>query len=163
MLLSPLRTAYGSHRISDTLLQHSLMTHYLLLYFPEIERYFDGAHADWFTRFMLKFPATASIRQFTWDTFRKETWKLVGREVNKQAWLAELYQCAFGSIGLPVAKDSIEVQSFRLQLHRYQQLVEQRDSLAEQAHHVLTGRPDYGDLRSPPGIGPMLSARHKTA
>ena len=129
---------------------------HLPLYFPEIERYFDGAHADWFARFMLRFPTAVSIRQFAWDEFRKEAWELVGRKVNKQAWLAQLYQCALGSIGLPVAEDSIEVQSFRLQLRRYQQLVEQRDALVEQAHQLLKGRPDYEALRSLPGIGPVL-------
>jgi hypothetical protein len=143
--------------LARTRLQHSLITHYLPLYFPEIERYFDGTHADWFARFMLRFPAAAIIRQFAWDDFRKEAWELVGRKVNKQAWLAELYQCAIGSIGLPVAEDSIEVQSFRLQLRRYQQLVEQRDALAEQAHQLLKGRPDYEALRSLPGIGPVLA------
>ena len=143
--------------LARTRLQHSLMTHYLPLYFPEIERYFDGAHADWFARFMLRFPTAASIRQFTGDDFRKQAWELVGRKVNKQAWLAQLYPCALGSIGLPVAEDSIEVQSLRLQLRRYQQLVEQRDALAEQAHQLLKGRPDYEALRSLPGIGPVLA------
>lgn len=72
-----------------------------------------------------------------------------------QTWLTELYQCALGSIGLPVDDDSIEVQSFRLQLRRYQLLVEQRDALAAQAHHVLADNPDYESLRSLPGIGPV--------
>lgn len=143
--------------LARTRLQHSLMTHYLPLYFPEIERYFDGAHADWFARFMLRFPTAASIRQLTLDAFRKEAWELVGRKVNKQTWLTELYQCALGSIGLPVDDDSIEVQSFRLQLRRYQLLVEQRDALAAQAHHVLADNPDYESLRSLPGIGPVLA------
>lgn len=93
--------------LARTRLQHSLMTHYLPLYFPEIERCFDGAHADWFFRFMLRFPAAALIRQLNWDAFREEAWELVGRKVNKQAWLTELYQCALGSICLPVDDDSI--------------------------------------------------------
>lgn len=71
--------------VAKTRLQHSLLTHYLPLYFPEIERYFDGAHADWFARFMLRFPTAASIRGLTWDDFRQEAWALVGRKVNKKA------------------------------------------------------------------------------
>lgn len=143
--------------LARTRLQHSLMTHYLPLYFPEIERYFDSAHADWFARFLLRFPTAASIRQLDYETFRKEAWELVGRKVNKTAWLRELYEIALRSIGLPVADESLEVQSFRLQLQRFQELVHQRDRLAEQAHRVLSGRPDYESLRSIPGIGPVLA------
>lgn len=143
--------------LARTRLQHSLMTHYLPLYFPEIERYFDGAHADWFARFMLRFPTAGSIRLLDWEAFRQEAWELVGRKVNKKAWLRELYDCALRSIGLPVADDSVEIRSFRLQLQRFQQLVQQRDALAEQAHQLLEGRPDYEALRSLPGIGPVLA------
>ena len=143
--------------LARTRLQHGLMTHYLPLYFPEVERYFDGAHADWFARFMLRFPTAASIRGLAYEAFKAEAWDLVGRKVNKQAWLRELYDCARQSIGLPVAEDSIEVQTFRLQLRRFQQLIEQRDALADQAHRLLEGRPDYEALRSLPGIGPVLA------
>lgn len=143
--------------LAKTRLQHSLLTHYLPLYFPEIERYFDGAHADWFARFMLRFPTAASIRNLAWDDFRQEAWELVGRKVNKKTWLRELYECAGHSIGLPIADDSVEVQTFRLQLQRFQHLVQQRDALAGQAHQLLSGRPDYEALRSLPGIGPVLA------
>lgn len=57
--------------LARTRLQHSLLTHYLPLYFPEIERYFDGAHADWFARFMIRFPTAASIRRLDYETFRQ--------------------------------------------------------------------------------------------
>lgn len=143
--------------LARTRLQHSLLTHYLPLYFPEIERYFDGAHADWFARFMIRFPTAASIRRLDYDDFRQVAWDLVGRKVNKKTWLRELYESAAHSIGLPVADDSIEVQSFRLQLRRFQELVRQRDELAEQAHRLLSGRSDYEALRSLPGIGPILA------
>lgn len=143
--------------LARTRLQHSLMTHYLPLYFPEVERYFDGAHADWFARFMLRFPTAASIRALAYEAFHEEAWELVGRKVNKRAWLRELYDCALQSIGLPVAEDSIEVETFRLQLRRFQQFIEQRDALADQAHQLLSGRADYEALRSLPGIGPVLA------
>jgi transposase len=143
--------------LARTRFQHSLMTHYLPLYFPEIERYFHSSNTDWFARFMLRFPTAASIRTLSWDDFHHEARDLVGRKVNKQAWLQELYTCATHSIGLPVVEDSIEVQSFRLQLRRFQQRVEQRDALAEQAHRLLVGQPDYEALRSLPGIGPVLA------
>lgn len=143
--------------LARTRLQHSLLTHYLPLYFPEVERYFDGAHADWFARFMLRFPTAASVRALAYDAFKEEAWELVGRKVNKRTWLRELYDCALQSIGLPIAEESIEIQTFRLQLRRFQQLIEQRDALAEQAHTLLSGRADYEALRSLPGIGPVLA------
>lgn len=147
------------HQISlaRTRLQHALLTHYLPLYFPEFERYFDAAHADWFARFMIRFPTAASIRRLDYETFRQEAWDLVGRKVNKKAWLQQIYNSAANSIGLPVAEESLEVQTFRLQLQRFQQLIQQRDALADQAHQVLSGRPDYQALRSLPGIGPVLA------
>lgn len=143
--------------LARTRLQHSLLTHYLPLYFPEVERYFHSAHADWFARFMIRFPTATSIRQLDYEGFRSEAWDLVGRKVNKTAWVQELYEVASRSIGLPVADDSLEVRSFRLQLHRFQELIQQRDKLVEQAHEVLSGRPDYESLRSLPGIGPVLA------
>lgn len=143
--------------MARTRLQHSIMTHYLPLYFPEIERYFDTAHAEWFARFLLRFPTAASIRRVPYDEFLEAAWELVGRKVNKKAWLQELYEVACRSIGLPADDESIEVQSFRLQLRRYQELIQQRDQLAEQADRLLVGRPDYESLRSLPGIGPVLA------
>ena len=147
------------HQISlaRTRLQDALLTHYLPLYFPEFERYFDAAHADWFARFMIRFPTATSIRRQDYETFRQEAWDLVGRKVNKKAWLQQIYNSAANSIGLPVAEESLEVQTFRLQLQRFQQLIQQRDALADQAHQVLSGRPDYQALRSLPGIGPVLA------
>jgi transposase len=143
--------------LARTRLQHSLLTHYLPLYFPEVERYFDSAHADWFARFLIRFPTAESIRRISYDAFREAAWELVGRKVNKKAWLQELYEVACRSIGLPVEEGSVEIQSFRLQLRRYQDLIQQRDQLASQAHELLAGRQDYESLRSLPGVGPVLA------
>ena len=82
---------------------------------------------------------------------------MVGRKVNKRTWVRELYDAACTSIGLPVATDDVAIETFRLQLRRYQQLIEQRDTLAETAHRLLQGRPDYESLRSVPGIGLVLA------
>lgn len=143
--------------LARTRLQHSLLTHYLPLYFPEIERVFSSSHADWFARFLQIFPTAASIRERSFDQFQDEAWAAVGRKVNKKSWLLELYNRAQNSIGLPIASDSIEVETFRLQLRRYQLLVEQRDALAERAHELLKGKDDYEVLRSLPGIGPVIA------
>ena len=143
--------------LARTRLQHSLLTHYLPLYFPEVERFFSASHADWFARFLLLFPTAASIRPCSFEDFQRDAWDAVGRKVNKRAWLRELYDRAQASIGLPIATDSIEIETFRLQLRRYQTLVEQRDALSERAHALLQGRADYEALRSLPGIGPVIA------
>lgn len=143
--------------LARTRLQHSLLTHYLPLYFPEVERYFHTAQAAWLARFLIRFPTAASIRALPFEAFQCEAWDVVGRKVNKRTWIRELYDAACTSIGLPVSEDSVAIDTFRLQLRRYQQLIEQRDALAETAHHLLHGRPDYESLRSLPGIGPVLA------
>lgn len=138
-------------------LQHSLLTHYLPLYFPEIERFFHSSQAEWFTRFLLAFPTAASIRAVPLADFRSRAWELVGRKVNKRQWIVELYACAQASIGLPVEQSGVAVESFRLQLRRYQQLDAERDMLSARAHELLKGRADYEALRSLPGVGPILA------
>jgi len=155
--LQELSKTYYQIGLARTRLQHSLLTHYLPLYFPEVERFFDGTHAEWFARFLMRFPTATSIRTQSFEAFQREAWPIAGRKVNKRAWVRELYDAACTSVGLPVADDNVAMETFRLQLRRYQQLVEQRDELAETAHRILQGRPDYQALRSIPGVGPVLA------
>jgi transposase len=155
--LQELSKTYYQISLARTRLQHSLLTHYLPLYFPEMERYFNTSHADWFVRFLLRFPTAASVHRLDRETFRQQAWELVGRKVNKTTWLSELYDCAGHSIGLPVAEDSLAITTFRLQLERYQVLIEQRDALSAQAHQLLNGNPDYDVLCSLPGVGPVIA------
>lgn len=143
--------------LARTRLQHSLLTHYLPLYFPEVERYFHTTQATWFARFLIRFPTAASIRALSFEAFQGDAWNLVGRKVNKRTWVRELYDAACTSIGLPIADDDVAIETFRLQLRRYQQLIEQRDTLAQTAHRLLQGQPDYESLRSLPGVGPVLA------
>lgn len=143
--------------LARTRLQHSLLTHYLPLYFPEVEHYFHTTQAAWFVQFLLRFPTATSIRALTFEAFQHEAWNLVGRKVNKRTWIRELYEAASTSIGLPIADDNVALETFRLQLRRYQQLIEQRDALVETARGSLQGRPDYEALCSLPGIGPVLA------
>jgi transposase len=143
--------------LARTRLQHSLMTHYLPLYFPEIERFFSSSHADWFACFLQLFPTASSIKARSFEQFKDEAWSVVGRKVNKANWLLELYNRAQNSIGLPISSDSIEIETFRLQLRRFQLLVEQRDALVERAHALLSGQEDYEALRSLPGVGPVIA------
>ncbi len=155
--LQELSKTYYQISMATTRIQHSLMTHYLPLYFPEVERYFHTTHADWFARFLIRFPTAASIRRLDFDTFKREAWSLVGRKVSKTAWVRQLYDSAVRSIGLPTDDDAIEIEAFRLQLRRFQELIHQREELAIKAHELLAGRADYEALRSLPGVGPVLA------
>ncbi len=155
--LQELSKTYYQISLARTRLQHSLLTHYLPLYFPEIERHFHTSHAQWFARFLQRFPTAAMIRRMPFAQFKEEAWDLVGRKVNKTTWVAELYETARHSIGLDVADDAIEISSFRLQIQRYQDLIRQRDELADTAHQILCGQADYECLRSIPGVDPVIA------
>ena len=63
--------------------QHSLINHYLTLYFPEMERYLHTTRAVWFCRFLLTFPTPNSITSTTCDTFTATAWDIVSRKVAK--------------------------------------------------------------------------------
>lgn len=52
-----------------TRLQHLLLTHYLTLYFPEIERFWTTQRNEWFIRLLLSFPTPASIAKLTVSNF----------------------------------------------------------------------------------------------
>lgn len=113
--------------------------------------------ADWLARFLIRFPAADSIRMLPFETFGREAWDVVGRKVNERTWIRELCDTACTGIGSPISIDDVAIETFRLQLRRYRQLIEQRDALAETAHRLLQGRPDYESLRSLPGTGPVLA------
>lgn len=155
--LQELSKTYYQISMARTRLQHSLMTHYLPLYFPEFERFFHTSQAEWFAQLLLRFPTAASIRRAGFEGFKRAAWPLVGRKVNKSKWVLEVYETATRSIGLDVPDDSIEVETYRMQLRRYQELILQRDALSVRADEILRGRTDYESLRSMPGVGPVLA------
>lgn len=140
-----------------TRLQHLLLTHYLTLYFPEIERFWSTQRNEWFIRFLMRFPTPKSIATMEFDEFRQAVWTLMGRRVNKQAKIEEIYALAADSIALPIPEGSPAVTTFRLQLERYLQLCEVRAALEAQAHALLCARSDYQRLRTVPGIGPIIA------
>ena len=137
--------------------QHSIMTHYLPLYFPEAERYYTNSRAQWFTQVLHRFPCPAAITRYSQNTFEQEAWTLVGRKVNKRGFLADLYGTASQSIGLAVTEDSQAIQMFRVILAEHQHLCAIRSTIEHQADQVLQSHPDYQLLRTVPGVGPILA------
>ncbi|MDR4466598.1 MAG: IS110 family transposase [Nitrospira sp.] len=138
-------------------IQHSIMTHYLPLYFPEAERYYTNSRAQWFTQVLHRFPCPAAITCYSQDAFEQEAWTLVGRKVNKRGFLADLYGTASQSIGLAVTEDSQAIQMFRVILAEHQHLCATRAAIEHQADQTLQSHPDYQRLRTVPGVGPILA------
>lgn len=155
--LQELSKTYHHIACARTRLQHVLLTHYLTLYFPEIERFWSTQRNEWFIRLLLQFPTPASIAALSLDQFRDAIWTSMGRRVHKQAKIEEIYSLAGRSIALPVDADSAAVTTFRLQLGRYLQLCEARKALDAQADALLSSSPDYQRLLTVPGIGSVIA------
>ncbi len=134
---------------------HRIQTHYLSLYFPEIERFRNNSRSDWFFAFLDRFPTPAGITALGKDAFIRAAWDVVGRKVSKARLLADIYETAQSSIALPVALDSSAVAMFRLVLAEARGLIRQRDAIERMADELLRDRPDYRRLRQIPGIGPI--------
>jgi transposase len=140
-----------------TRLQHVLLTHYLTLYFPEIERFWTTRRNEWFIRLLLLFPTPASITAVGPAEFRDAIWKSMGRRVHKEAKIAEIYALAEQSIALPMLDGCPAVTTFRLQLERYLQLCEARTALEAQTDALLGGSADYQCLKTVPGVGAVIA------
>jgi len=134
---------------------HSIRTHFLPLYFPEAEKYWHRSRSEWFCAFLLRFPNPASVLRYTQEEFMRVAWEVAERKTNKTAWLADFYQTAARSIGLPVAEDSEGIRMFRLILQEYLGLCRLRAEIEKHADQFLGEQADYRRLQTIPGIGPI--------
>ena len=157
MDIQELSNTYHQILLARTRAQHSLLNHYLTLYFPEMERYLHNSRSEWFCQFLLKFPTPKSITRYKQTIFVKRAWEVVGRKVAKQRFLEELYETAVSSIGLPIDANSLATSTFKLQLNRYLALTLQRNELEKTAEQFLAERDDYQHLRTLPGVGPIIA------
>ena len=73
---------------------HRILTHYLPLYFPEIERFAGNSRSDWFLALLERFPTPGSIMALDRESFVEEAWPLVGRKVSKARLLNDIYETA---------------------------------------------------------------------
>ena len=139
-------------------LQHSLLTHYLPLYFPEAEQYFHSSRAEWFAELLLFAPCPAAVRQYTKPTFvAAATAAVGGRKVDKARWLADFYDTACRSVGLPVSPESEAMRMFRVVLEEYRSLCDRRKQLEADVVARLADQRDFVRLQTVPGIGPILA------
>jgi transposase len=140
---------------AKTELWHRLLTHYLPLYFPEAERFRGNTRSDWFLALLEAFPTPSSITAMGKEDFITAAWSLVGRKVSKRCLLADIYETANTSIGLPIGPDSDAVAMFRMTLTEGRSLIRQRDEIERRAELMLAEDADYRRLRSIPGLGPI--------
>lgn len=147
------------HQVSlrKTRLQHSLMNHYLPLYFPEAERFLCTTRAGWFARMLIAFPTPASIIALPEAEFVVTAAKMLRTKHSKESVLRSFYAKAKESVGIPVILESQAVTTFRLLLGDHLELCRKREELERTAHELLKGRTDYQILRSVPGIGPIIA------
>ena len=136
---------------------HRLLTHYLPLYFPEIDRFRHNSRSDWFFAFLDRFPTPASITELGKEAFIAAAWDVVGRKVSKERLLGDIYETARASIGLPIPLDAPAVRMFRLVIAEARSLIRQRDAIERDADALLAGNADYQRLRRIPGVGPVTA------
>jgi len=155
--IQELSKAYYQVSLRKVRVQHSMMTHYLPLYFPEAQKYFHSSRAEWFSNFLLRFPVPASVIKHSKGQFISDAWDTVGRKVSKTAWLTDFYETAHHSIGLPVVEDSEAVRMFRLILQEHIDLCKMRQQIEQQADRYMGDNEDYHRLQTIPGIGPITA------
>jgi transposase len=140
---------------AKTEIQHRILTHYLPLYFPEIDRFRGNSRSDWFFAFLDAFPTPASITALTKDEFVKAAWDVVRRKVSKTQILMDIYETARTSSGLPLPLDAPAIRMFRMVVAEARSLIRQRNEIEAQADELLRHSQDYQLLRQIPGIGPI--------
>jgi transposase len=140
---------------AKTEIQHRILTHYLPLYFPEVERFKGNSRSDWFFAFLERFPTPASIIALSKEAFLEAAWPVIGRKVSKERLLADIYETAKASIGLPLPPESPAIRMFRMIIAEARSLIRQRGEIELMADSLLQDNVDYQSLRRIPGIGPI--------
>jgi transposase len=152
-----LSLTYAQVSLEKTRTQHRLLTHYLPLYFPEIERHYHASRSEWLLELLRAFPTPGIIIRLSMEEFIQRAWPIVGRKVSKQRLLEDIYRTAQSSIGLPVEEDSEAVAMFRVVLGEMIRLCQLRDQLEQRATVHLKDNADFRHLQQIPGIGPILA------
>ena len=134
---------------------YRILTHYLPLYFPEIERFAGNSRSDWFLAMIERFPTPGSIASIGREDFTEQVWPLIGRKVSKARVVNDIYETACASMALPIDEDSTAVKMFRMVIAQARTLIRQCNEIERIAHDALAANRDYQLLRMIPGIGPI--------
>jgi len=137
---------------------HTLMTHYLPLYFPEAEPFIASSRSEWFLDVFLLAPIPADVLAFTKAAFLKKTVKGdEGHPTVRRRLVGEYYETAKRSVGIPVLPGSVAMEMFQLVLEEYIHLAKLRHRLEKDIHNRLERHADYQRLRTIPGVGPIVA------
>lgn len=140
-----------------TRVYHSLMTHYLPLYFPEAEPFLGSARSEWFLDVFLFAPCPAEVLKYSKAAFLRKTVKGdEGHPTVRRRLVAEYYETAKKSVAIPIVAGSIPMRMFCTVLEEYIGLARIRRQLEKQIHVHLEANHDYQRLRTIPGIGPIV-------
>jgi transposase len=156
--LQELANTYQQVSLRKVRVYHSIVTHHLPLFFPEAEPYLHTSRANWFPEVLRLTPCPAAVRQYSKAAFIAAALETVGgQKRDKRRWLADFYDMAQTSAGLPVAADSEAMQLFRVVLEEYQHLCALRKRLEAEVVERLGAHPDFVRLQTLPGVGPILA------
>lgn len=156
--LQEMANTYQQVSLRKVRVYHSIVTHHLPLFFPEAEQYLHSARAEWFCSVLHLTPCPAAVRRYTKPAFVAAALNAVeGHKADKRRWLADFYETAQRSAGLPVAEDSEAMRLFRIVLDEYRQLCRLRKRLESEAVAHLGTHPDFIRLQTLPGVGPILA------
>jgi transposase len=106
---------------------------------------------------MKVFPTPSCVRSISFEDFRKKAEPLMRRTPYKYSILKDYYSLAGESVGIPVRRDSYEVEMFRYSLEEHDRLSAKLETLTLEIENLLGQNPDYIRLKSIPGIGPLIA------
>lgn len=75
--INDLREMSNTHEAiskAKTQTEHRILTHYLPLYFPEIEGFAGNSRSDWFLALLERFPTPTSMTALGQEGFTREAW-----------------------------------------------------------------------------------------
>ena len=135
---------------------HRILTHYLPLYFPEVDRFRQQQPQRLVLCLPRSLPDAGSITALGKEASSTAAWDVVGRKVAKARLLGDIYETARASIGLPIPIDAAGDRHVPAGPRRGAQPdpAAQRDRGAGRSS-CCPRAPTTSCLRQIPGIGPI--------
>jgi transposase len=155
--LQELANTYYQAGRRKTAIYNTLMTHYLPVYFPEAEAYMCSSRSPWLIRLLVMTPCPSAVLKYSKNAFIKAASAIDHRKYDRVRWLADFYEAAKTSIGVPISEKSTSIAMFRFVLSEYLHTCDIRDRLQTAALERLGGDQDFRRLQTIPGIGPILA------
>ena len=91
----------------------------------------------------------------TKEAFIEAAWDVVGRKVSKERLLADIYETARTSIGLPLPIDAPAIRMFRMVIAEARSLIRQRNEIEDRPTLCCVTAPIIKALRKSQASGPI--------